>query len=94
MASGFPLRHSARYPRVIRALVAESSHSEVKPFCCHFLDAATARGMTGSVLLSLSGCCDCARHGGDVAPAGQGLARLVCQAALFGIMSVSPARIK
>ena len=40
MASGFP-------PLSFRALVAESSHCEVKPLCCHFLDAATARSMTG-----------------------------------------------
>ena len=34
-------------PLSFRALVAESSHCEIKPFCCHFLDAATARSMTG-----------------------------------------------
>ena len=30
-----------------RALVAESSHSRLKPFYGHFLDAATTRSMTG-----------------------------------------------
>ena len=32
-----------------RALVAESSNCGIQPFCCHFLDAATARSMTGGV---------------------------------------------
>ena len=30
-----------------RAPVAESSHFGLKPFCCHFLDAATVRSVTG-----------------------------------------------
>ena len=32
---------------VFRASVAQSSYPGLKPFCDHFLDAATARGMTG-----------------------------------------------
>ena len=32
---------------VIPRAVAESSHPGLKPFCDHFLDAATARSMTG-----------------------------------------------
>ena len=33
-----------------RAPVAESSHSGLKPFYGHFLDAATARSMTGGAV--------------------------------------------
>ena len=35
----------------LRVPVAQSSHPGLKPFCGHFLDAATARGMTGAQLL-------------------------------------------
>ena len=34
-------------PSLFRAPVAQSSHSGLKPFCCHFLNAATARSMAG-----------------------------------------------
>ena len=34
----------------LRASVAQSSHPELKPFCGHFLDAATARSMTGAAV--------------------------------------------
>ena len=41
-----------------RASVAESSHFGLKLFCCHFLDAATARSMTGG----RAACQGMARH--------------------------------
>ena len=41
------VRHDAGSSTLsFRALVAESSNSGIQPFCCHFLDAATARSMT------------------------------------------------
>ena len=45
-----------------RALVAESSHCGIQPFCCHFLYAATARSMTGGVT----------QHGGGITQHGGG----------------------
>ena len=38
-----------------RASVAKSSHLGLKPFCGHFLDAATVRSMTGAAWQGVRG---------------------------------------
>ena len=49
--TGSALHGVGVHPPSFRTLVAESSHCEIKPFCCHFLDAATARSMTGGAFV-------------------------------------------
>ena len=38
-----------------RAPVAKSSNPPLKSFCCHFLDAATARSVTGAACQGVRG---------------------------------------